>query len=94
MSILDRIFVGRVIKDSGTLEEKSFIIGKFKKSLLLVERRGKFKLAFKWSGFALFGGSVTYFDLSTDCLPKLRQFMDEAEQIVKQRATDLGYIST
>ncbi len=36
MSPWDRIFMGKVIKDFGTLEEESFIIGKVRKSLLLV----------------------------------------------------------
>jgi hypothetical protein len=53
MSLFDRIFMGKVIKDFGILEEKSLIIGKIKKSMLLVERRGKLKIAFKWSGYAL-----------------------------------------
>jgi hypothetical protein len=35
MSLLDRIFIGKVIKDFGILEEKSLIIGKIKKSMLL-----------------------------------------------------------
>ena len=35
MSLWDRIFMGKVIKNFGTLEEKSIIIGKFRKSLLL-----------------------------------------------------------
>ena len=60
MSFWDRIFMGRVIKDFGPLEEKSFLAGKMKKSLLLVERRGKLKIVFKWSGLALFGASVNY----------------------------------
>jgi hypothetical protein len=93
MSIWDRIFMGKVIKDFGTLEEKSFIIGKVKKSVLLVERRGKLKIAFKWAGFALFGASVSYFDLSTESLPKLRQFLGEAAEIANQRGGNLGYPS-
>ena len=93
MSIWDRIFMGKVIKDFGTLEEKSFIIGKVKKSVLLVERRGKLKIAFKWAGFALFGASVSYFDLSTESLPKLRQFLGEAAEIANQRAGNVGYPS-
>ena len=46
MSLFDRIFVGRVIKDFGILEEKSFLIGKYKTSMLLAERRGRLKIAF------------------------------------------------
>jgi hypothetical protein len=86
MSLFDWIFVGKVIKDFGILEEKSLIIGKIKKSMLLVERRGKLKIAFKWSGYALFGASVTYFDLKAESIPKLRQFIAEAEKLANQRA--------
>ena len=35
MSLWDRIFMGKVIKDFGTIEEESFIIGKVRKSLSL-----------------------------------------------------------
>ena len=86
MSLFDRIFVGKVIKDFGILEEKSLIIGKVKKSLVLAERRGKLKIAFKWSGYAVFGSSVTYFDLKAESIPKLRQFLTEAEELANQRA--------
>lgn len=85
MSFWDRIFMGRVIKDFGVLEEKSFLVGKMKKSLLLVERRGKLKIVFKWSGVALFGASVNYFDLKADSLPKLRRFLEEIESLSSQR---------
>lgn len=86
MSLFDRIFVGKVIKDFGILEEKSLIIGKIKKSMLLAERRGKLKIAFKWSGYAPFRASVTYFDLKAEFIPKLRQFLTEAEELANQRA--------
>ncbi len=77
--------MGKVVRDFGTLEEKSFFIGKFKKSLLLVERRGKLKVVFKWSGIAPFGASVNYFDLSAESLPKLRQYIDEIQSIANRR---------
>ena len=86
MSFWDRIFMGRVIKDFGALEEKSFLVGKIKKSLLLVERRGKLKIVFKWSGWALFGASVNYFDLKSDSLPKLRDYLDEIQSIASRRS--------
>ena len=86
MSFWDRIFMGRVVKDFGVLEEKSFLVGKMKKSLLLVERRGKLKIVFKWSGVALFGASVNYFDLRADSLPKLRQCLEEIESFSSQRS--------
>jgi hypothetical protein len=90
MSLFDRIFVGKVIKDFGILEEKSLVIGKIKKSMLLVERRGKLKIAFKWSGYALLGASFTYFDLKAESIPKLRQFITEAEELANQRAKILN----
>ena len=86
MSLFDRIFVGRVIKDFGILEEKSFLIGKYKTSMLLAERRGRLKIAFKGSGYALFGAGVTYFDLKAESIPKIRQFLTEAEELANQRA--------
>ena len=89
MSIFDRIFMGKVIKDFGTLEEKSFIIGKTRKSMLLAERRGKLKIVFKWSGYAPFGASVSYYDLKAESIPKLRQLITEAEELAKQRARTL-----
>jgi len=90
MSLFDRIFIGKVIKDFGVLEEKSLVIGKIKKSLLLAERRGKLKIAFKWSGYAPFGASVSYFDLKIETIPKLRQFITEAEELADQRAEILN----
>ena len=89
MSIFDRIFMGKVIKDFGTLEEKSFIIGKTRKSMLLTERRGKLKIVFKWSGYAPFGASVSYYDLKAESIPKLRQLITEAEELANQRAKTL-----
>ena len=86
MSFWDRIFMGRVVKDFGVLEEKSFLVGKMKKSLLLVERWGKLKIVFKWSGVAPFGASVNYFDLKADSLPKLRQCLDEIESIFSEKS--------
>jgi len=77
--------MGKVIKDFDTLEEKSFITGKLRKGLLLVERRGKLKIVFQWSGFAPFGASVHYFDLSVEYLPKLLQFMGEIQTLANRR---------
>jgi hypothetical protein len=90
MSLFDRIFVGKVIKDFGILEEKSLIIGKIRKSMLLAERRGKLKIVFKWSGYAPFGASVTYFDLKAETIPQLRQLITEAEELANQRAKILN----
>jgi hypothetical protein len=86
VSFWDRIFMGRVVKDFGVLEEKSFLVGKMKKSLLLVERRGKLKIVFKGSGVALFGASVSYFDLKAESFSKLRVCLDEIQSIASQRS--------
>jgi hypothetical protein len=86
MSFWDRIFMGRVVKDFGLLEEKSFLLGKMKKSLLLVDRRGKLKIVFKWSGIAPFGASVNYFDLKADSLPRLRECLDEIQSILNPQS--------
>src|SRR4051812_26203011 len=84
MSLLDRFFVGRVIK-SFLLEERSLGLGKISKSLLIVERNAEVRLAFKWSGFFLFLGSVQYFDFPYEMTATLRKCLDEADGIVKQR---------
>lgn len=84
MGLFDRIFMGKVVKDFGILEERSFLIGKTRKSLLLVKRRGRLKVAFKWTGYSLLGGGMNYFDLGAEALPKLRQFLDEAQAIADQ----------
>ncbi len=84
MGLFDRIFLGKVIKDFGVLEERSLLIGKIRKSLLLVRRRGRLKIAFRWSGYSLLGGGMNYFDLGAETLPKLRQFLDEAQSIAEQ----------
>ena len=86
MSVWDRIFMGRATKDFGPLEEESFFISKMKKSLLLVERRRKLKIVFKWSGVGFFGANVNYFHLRTDSLPKLRRCMDEIQSLAEERS--------
>jgi hypothetical protein len=93
MSFWDRIFMGRVVKDFGLLEEKSFLLGKMKKSLLLVERRGKLKIVFKWSGIAPFGGSVNYFDLKADSLPRLRECLDAIQSILNRQSPPPKFVT-
>ena len=86
MSFVDRVFVGRVIKDFGVLFEKSFGIGKQKVSLLLVERGGSAKLVFKTSARALLGGGVSYVEVPSDAIPRLQQWINEAQQLLGSRA--------
>ena len=83
MSIVDRIFVGNVIKDFGTLDEKSIGLGKIKHSALLVEKHGRLFFAIKSSAWALFGASVSYQKFALDDAVKLREFVTESESIVK-----------
>ncbi len=83
MNIIDRIFVGRVIKDFGTLEEKSIGIGKMRKSALLVEKHGRLYFVIKFSVWALFGASVNYQDFLLEDAFKIREYINESEQIAR-----------
>ena len=51
---------------------------------------GNFNMVLIWTRL---GATVSYFDLSVESLPKLRQFLDEAVAIANQRAGRLGYPS-
>jgi hypothetical protein len=83
MSIIDRLFVGRVIQDFGTLEEKSFGIGKMKRSALLVEKHGRVYFVIKSSAWVLFGASVSYHEFTLDNAFKLRESINQSEQIAR-----------
>ena len=86
MSFFDRVFVGKVIKDFGVISEKSLGIGKQKVSLLLVERGGASKLVFKTSAWAFLGGGVSYLEVPSDAIPRLQQWINEAQALVASRA--------
>ena len=58
MSIIDRVFVGRVVKDFGILCETSRGMMRQKTTVLLAERRGELKLVFKTSSRALSDASA------------------------------------
>jgi hypothetical protein len=84
MSIFDRIFVGKVIKDFGPVEQKSLILGRYTKSILLVESRGKLRFVLKTSAWIIpFSASVSYHDFSLEDAYKLRDFINESEQIAR-----------
>lgn len=81
MSIVDRVLVGKVIKDFGVLEAETRGIAKVTKSVLLVERKGERKIVLKSSSKAVFGAGVQYVDVKMSSLPKLRLMLDEAEHL-------------
>jgi hypothetical protein len=86
MSIIDRFFVGKVIKDFGPLEEKYFVIGKSTKSALLAERGGRLAFVLKFSSWMLILGRTSYFELDLEDAYKLREFINQAEQIARYKA--------
>ena len=86
MGFLDRVFVGRVVKEFGVISEKSFGIGKQKVTLLLAERGGVLKLVFKTSAWTFLGGSVSYVEVQGEAIPRLRQWVEEAEGILASGA--------
>jgi hypothetical protein len=83
VSIIDRLFAGKVVKDFGHLELQSFGIGKRGRSVLLVEKRGELFLVVKSFAWAVFGGSVRYYTFSLSNALKLREFITDSEQIAR-----------
>ena len=86
MSVIDRLFVGRVIRDLGILERRSFTVGRFTKRLLLAEQRGVPQFVIKTSGWSLFSFGVRYRTLSLETAYKLRECIDESDQIARGEA--------
>jgi len=72
------IFLGKVIRDFGILDEHKKGITKFKVSVLFCEKDGKKCLVSKQTARALVGASVTYHYIYEENLPKLKQAVDEA----------------
>jgi hypothetical protein len=83
MSIIDRIFAGKVIQDFGVLSEKSLGIGKIKHSALLVEKYGRLYFVIKYSTWFLLSGGVNYQKFALDDATKLRDYITESEIIAK-----------
>jgi hypothetical protein len=90
MSVIDRIFIGKVVKDFGILDEKSLGLGKIKHSAFLVEKYGRLYFVIKTSAWALFGGSVSYDTFLLDDALKIRDFVNESQQIL-QNSPPLPY---
>ena len=83
MSVIDRLFVGNVVKNFGHLELQSFGIGKRGRSVLLAEKRGELFFAVKSFAWAVFGGSVRYYTFRLVNALKLRDFINDSEQIAR-----------
>jgi len=86
VSFLDRVFAGRVIRDFGIITERSLGVGKMQTSLLLVERGGANKLVFKTAAWAFLGGSVSYVDIPVEEIPRLQQWIGEAQALLASGA--------
>jgi hypothetical protein len=83
MSIVDRIFVGKVVKDFGVVSEKSLGIGKIRHSALLVEKYGRLYFVIKNSTWFLLSTGVSYHKFPIDDASKIRDYISESETIVK-----------
>ena len=83
MNILDRIFVGEVIKDFGMIEDQSLGIGRMRKSALLTKKQGKIRFVIKSSAVAFLAASVNYTEFDLENAYKIRQSIDQSESIVK-----------
>lgn len=81
--MIDRLLVGNVIKDFGTLDEKNIGIGKTRHSALLVEKYGQLFFVIKFSGWALFGGSVSYQKFRLDDAARLREYISQSETLAE-----------
>ena len=79
MSIIDRIFAGKVIKDFGVFSE----VGKIKYSALLVEKYGRPYFVIKYSVWFLVSGGVNYHKFSLDDASKIRDYISESEVVAK-----------
>ncbi len=77
------LFLGKVIRDFGILDEPKKGITKFKVSVLFCEKDSKKYLVSKQTARALFGASVTYHYIYEENLPKLKQVVDEALGLVR-----------
>ena len=81
MSIIDRFFLGKIIKDFGTLDERFLGIGKTKHGAFLVEKYGRRYFVIKTSMWAFLSGSFSYEKFSLDGALKIRDCINESEQI-------------
>lgn len=83
MNILDKIFVGNVIQDFGVFDERSIGIGKMKHSALLAEKHGRYLFVVKFTAWAILGFSTSYQKFEMQDAAKLRDFINESEQIIQ-----------
>jgi hypothetical protein len=95
MSILDWIFVGKVVKRSGLIGDVPVYIGNRQQtSLLVATRRGKCRLVLKVVETSLgVPVGLTYSNVPTSAIralrrrfPSLREWLDEAESLIRRHA--------
>jgi len=60
-----KVFLGDVIKDYGTLDDKHVGIGRLRTSVLLCRRKGRLKLVFRTTGTSPLSASVNYASYAT-----------------------------
>lgn len=77
MAFFDRVFVGKVLKDFGVLDERRRGIAKQKMSVLLTERGSQRYLVIKTSSFAWLAAGVQYVEIPVDAIPQLEQWLQE-----------------
>ncbi len=78
------LFLGKVIRDFGILDVHKKGITTFKVSILFCEKDGKKCLVSKQTARALFGASVTYHYIYEENLPRLKQAVGEALELMQK----------
>lgn len=86
MGLIDRIFVGEVLRE-WELEKKSYGIAWTKTSLIVARRRRKLKLVIRHSGGSFLGGGVVYTEIPSEAIQKFRQSVEEALQLIQAQPT-------
>jgi hypothetical protein len=81
VSFIDRVFVGKVLRDFGVLSETGMGLAKLRVSLLLAERRGRRRLIFKQLALGFLSASVSYMEVPVDAIPTLQRWIGEAQAL-------------
>ncbi len=83
MSIIDKILLGNIVKDFGVYYERSYGLGKYKRSAFLVEKYGRFYFVLKSSAWFLLTGSVIFERIHLEDAKKLQDYIAESETIAR-----------
>ena len=79
MAFFDRLFVGKILKDFGSISVRQRGIAREKISVLLSQRGGERYLVFKSSTFAWLGAGVQYVELPVRVIPQLERWLQEIQ---------------